>query len=824
MKLRSRLGVQMAAGAVRSWLLVSLAVVGLSCGDKTTGSATGGTAKGGTGGGRTGGSGGRGGSGGMGGGGSGSGGIGAGGAGGAGGVIGGAGGVAPGGAGGGGGGGAGGSVGGAGGGPAGAGGGGGGGAGGGVPDAAADMTPMVDTSAPAPQFACANLPRPKEAYRLTDPFPRLPAFTTPTAAVQAPGQPEWFYVTEQSGRLKRFANRPDVTTAQVVLDMTDRVDYEGDAGLLAITFHPKFKDNGEVFLSYTLRGQVLKSRLSRFKSTDGGASFDVASEQVLIEIEQPDPEKFHLNCDMRFGADGFLWVGFGDGGFDEDNRNEAQNIGTINGKILRIDVDRRSGGLPYAIPADNPFVGRAGARGEVWAVGFRNPWRWRFDPADPGVLWVGELGSDRREEINRVTKGGNYGWNVFEGTICLSPPCNTAGLTPPHVEYRHTEGKSVTAGPVYRGKEVPTLTDRLIYGDFVSGHVWALPPDRSAKPELILSTGLAIVSFAEPLDGEVHLLDYDGGRFHKVIAAPADPANMPTSLAATGCLDRAGATPHLVPYDVNAPLWSDGASKRRWMALPPGGKITVAGDGDFQLPAGSTLVKEFSVGSTKVETRLFVRHADGAWAGYSYGWNDQQTDATLLGLHSAEAPRTVAGAAWLHPTRYHCAACHTPAAGFTLGLEISQLNRDFTYPDGSRNQLQHFANAGFFAAALPGAPASLPALAAPAGNGNLTARARAYLHANCSSCHRPNERFPDTIDLRSTVALRDTRSCNVEAIYGGFAGVTHRIVPGRPQASLIPRFMRATGEVRMPLVGTSKVDSEGAALIESWISSLSGCN
>jgi mono/diheme cytochrome c family protein len=293
----------------------------------------------------------------------------------------------------------------------------------------------------------------------------------------------------------------------------------------------------------------------------------------------------------------------------------------------------------------------------------------------------------------------------------------------------------------------------VIYGDFVSGNVWALPADRSPQPEVVLATQLALVSFGEALDEELYLVDYDGGLIHKV--APGEGgAALPTQLSNTGCLDKAAATPHLIPYDVNAPLWSDGASKRRWMALPAGAKITVAADGDFQFPNGSTLVKEFSVGNTRTETRLFVRHADGAWVGYSYAWNPEQTDATLVGLTSAPLPKTVAGATWHHPSRSHCMACHTPEAGYTLGLEVAQLNRMFNYPDGPRNQLAHLQQAGLLAAPLAGAPESLPALPAPDGGGAIGPRARAYLHANCSSCHRPNRRFPTASTCASPPACR----------------------------------------------------------------------
>jgi uncharacterized repeat protein (TIGR03806 family) len=692
-----------------------------------------------------------------------------------------------------------------------------------TPPAPAPTTPA---SPPAPAFACANLPRPNDAYRLVDPFPNLPPFSVPTAAVQAPGQPEFWYVTEQSGRVKRFANRPDVTAAQVVLDLSTRVDYEGDAGILSVAFHPDFRNNGRLFLSYTQGGPVLLSRLSSFESSDGGASFDPASEEVLIEMEQPDPEKVHLNCDIHFGRDGYLWAAFGDG-VDDDERSQAQNLDNLNGKLLRIDVDRRGeDDEPYAIPADNPFVDRDDARPEVWAYGFRNPWRWRFDPTDPTVVWAGEIGSSRREELDRVVKGGNYGWNVIEGTLCVDEGCNAAGMNPPVVEYIHRQGRSITAGPFYRGSKLPALRDRYIYGDFVSGAVWALPPDRSPRPETILETGLGLVSFGEALDEELILVDYYGGRLHQVATAAPEPARaLPTQLSATGCLVPPGAPGGaLIPYEVNSPLYADGASKRRWMALPSGGKIAIDAQGDFQFPSGTTLVKEFALGGTRVETRLFVRHADGVWAGYSYGWNAEQTDATLVPPSSVEIKRTVGNVAWSHPTRWHCMACHTPEAGFALGPEIAQLNRSFSFPDGARNQLLHLQQAGVLAAPLPAAPESLPALPDPHGTGPLAVRARSYLHANCAGCHRPRDGYEGYMDLRFSTSLTDTLACGVPSTFISFPTADQRIAPGDPAGSVMIQFLRSPGEIRMPLVGTTVVDEPGVALLESWIRSLGDCD
>ena len=697
------------------------------------------------------------------------------------------------------------------------------------PASLSDASPTSEAPAPA-SFACTGLPRPRQPYQLVDAFAKLPDFSVPTAALQAPGQPERWYVAEQGGRLVRFDNRADVGAVTVSLDLSARIEAQKDAGLLGVAFHPGFAQNGEVFLSYTVRGNPMQSRLSRFVSHDGGASFDLASEQILIEIPQPDLEMSHVNGDIHFGADGYLWVAFGDGAFGNDTRNEAQNPNTLNGKILRIDVNHRGpAGEPYAIPPDNPFVGKANARGEVWALGFRNPWRWRFDPSAPDVIWVGDVGGDKREEIDRVVKGGNYGWNPLEGSLCATQPCSPAGLLPPVVEYPHEEGKCVIGGPVYRGQRIPALRDRYVYADFFYGQVWALPPDAgrlsAPQPELLLETGLQISSFGEALDGELWLLEHETGRLYQLVATAAGPEIFPATLAQTGCFTPAGQpSAGLEPYDVNAALWSDGASKRRWMMLPAGAKIAIGNDGDFDFPANTTLVKEFSLGETRVETRLFVRHADGGWAGYSYAWNPEQTEAALLPATSVPVRKTFGAATWSYPTRGQCMFCHTPQAGFSLGPEVAQLNRWFTYPDGSTaNQLVHMQKAGLLAAPLPGEPSALPALSPPGGTAALDLRARSYLHANCSGCHRPGTRGSPDFDLRFSTGLANTRLCNVNAEWGDFDGAELRLSPGQPDKSVMARAMRATTSPRMPIIGPTLVDAAGVALIESWIGSLTGC-
>jgi uncharacterized repeat protein (TIGR03806 family) len=692
--------------------------------------------------------------------------------------------------------------------------------------------PAEPNTDPAP---CANLRRPQDPYTLVDPFPMLPEFDGPTNAVQAPGQPTFWYVTERLGRIRRFANRADVNMATTSLDISPRVDISGDTGLLSIAFHPNFITNGEVYIGYTLKGNDAakipnKSRISRFRSTNMGATFDPASEEILIEIDQPFADKVHQHAEMRFGPDGYLWIGFGDGGDVEDGRGAAASLADINGKILRIDVNHQGpAGLKYSIPADNPYATMPGARGEIWARGFRNPWRFRFDPTEPGVIWVGDVGINRREEVNRVVKGGFYGWNQWEGTRCHQPPelngtklpCETTA-TLPHIEYQHVEGQSVTVGPVYKGKALPALANRLIFGDFISGHVWAMAADKSKNAEAILATRLAVVSFADASDNELYIVDFNGGRLSKIVPMPPSPEPvLPTMLSQTGCMEIGGnLPPNVIPYEINSQLYSDGATKRRWMALPPGGQIKIKADGDFEFPEGATLVKEFSMNGVKVETRLFVHHLDGEWAGYSYGWNAQGTEATLLGIHSGEMKKTVGATTWSHPSRYQCMACHTQIAGFTLGPEAIQLNRNYKYADGEENQLTHLMKLGV----LAGPPPNLPALPDPFGTAPLAQRARSYLHSNCSGCHRPREDIPMWLDLRFTTPLPQTHACQ-DGWYSGFGPtIVKRLEPGKPEISMLSAFMHTLDELRMPLVGRSKVDPQGTALIDQWIKSLAGCN
>jgi uncharacterized repeat protein (TIGR03806 family) len=302
-----------------------------------------------------------------------------------------------------------------------------------------------------------------------------------------------------------------------------------------------------------------------------------------------------------------------------------------------------------------------------------------------------------------------------------------------------------------------------------------------------------------------------------------DGGGIPAILSGTGCVDplhpvepAAG----LIFYDVNAPLWSDGAEKRRWLALPDGAKIKVAADGDWDLPVGSVLVKTFLLAARPIETRLFVRHEDGDWAGYTYAWRDDGSDADLL---PSSVRKTFGNQEWTYPSRENCILCHTKAAGGSLGLETAQLNRTVVYAKGPANQLATFEHIGLFETALP---SPSPAFLVPTSTaGALDDRARAYLHANCANCHRPSGITEVSIDLRYSTRLADTRICDVEPAKGNFGFLGAKILkPGDPSLSMMSiRMHSVISGVLMPQIGRSLVDEDGVSVIDAFITALAGC-
>lgn len=331
-------------------------------------------------------------------------------------------------------------------------------------------------------------------------------------------------VPQQQGQVHIFPNRPDVKQTTLFLDLSKKVvykDHENEEGLLGLAFHPKYKENGEFFIYYNTTDAPHTCVISRFRvSASNPNQADPASEEELLRI--PQPFWNHNGGTICFGPDGYLYVGLGDGGSANDPLNNAQNMQTLLGKILRIDVDSRQPGLAYGIPQDNPFVNAVApgapadrriplARPEIWALGVRNIWRMAFDRAT-GQLWAADVGQNLWEEINLIEKGGNYGWNLREGKHVFAP--NGAGihsnLIDPIWEYHHDVGKSITGGLVYRGSKFPELFGHYLYADYVSGRICALKYDERSKtvvanrPILYDGPPLPIISFGEDERGEAY--------------------------------------------------------------------------------------------------------------------------------------------------------------------------------------------------------------------------------------------------------------------------------------------------------------------------------
>lgn len=335
------------------------------------------------------------------------------------------------------------------------------------------------------------------------------------------------FVATQPGTIHVWKNDPNASEMTTFLDIRERIHYaapdENEEGFLGLAFHPSFKKNGEFFVYYTndyKTEQDRKSIISRFRvSKDDPNKADPASEEIILEI--PQPYWNHNGGTIIFGPDGYLYIGLGDGGAGGDPHKNGQNLGTLLGKMLRIDVDHHDDGLAYAIPSDNPFVGKQVARGEIWAYGIRNIWRMAFD-RKTGDLWAGDVGQNIWEEIDLITKGGNYGWNLREGMHpYVDPKTDAAGSGPrpdliePIWEYHHDVGKSITGGNVYRGKEVPELEGAYLYADYVSGRIWALWYDGRAKQvtsnRLIVTGSTPVTTFGEDDAGEVYYTTQEGG-------------------------------------------------------------------------------------------------------------------------------------------------------------------------------------------------------------------------------------------------------------------------------------------------------------------------
>ena len=655
-----------------------------------------------------------------------------------------------------------------------------------------------------------------------------------TVLTQPPNDSGVWYFTTRDGLIGQFDNVADVSLFTTVLDYRSIVIVPPDGGLIQFIFHPNYPADNRVFVNYSVSAidgiSTADTIISSFQMSVDGLSINPQSETVLLRFPIG---QYHSGGFMSFDRDGLLLMGFGDGTNQGDPTGRAQDLSDFRGKILRINVDA---GVPYGIPNDNPFAGSGGfPLEEIFALGLRNPYRGDIDP-ETSRIYVADVGYLQREEVNEVFLGGNLGWNIKEGTRCLSEQygnCSDTTLVDPLVEYSHNGGNcAVIGGYFYRGQAIPELQGRYVFADFCTSKISAVDFNSSGQPiELSLlpgGTGLGrIHTFAKDNNGELYVVT--SSQIHKVLPnnSSSGPPGPALQLSQTGCFDSSDATvpaTGLVPYDLKSSLWSDGASKRRWIALPDGRTINLASDGDFLFPDGTVLVKEFSIDDQPVETRLFMKDDNGIWAGYSYEWIGD--DAFLLPAGKQKVLPN--GQAWYFPDRGECLRCHTPETNFSLGPDIGQLNGSKTYLQTNliSNQLATIEHIGLLTNGLPNTPDQLPAYAGLGDvHQDISRRARSYLHSNCSGCHRGSGPTQSNMDFRFSASRTAMNVCNVSPSFGDL-GITgaNILTPGQPDQSILAQRPARTNPLeRMPPLATLIVHDAAISVLNSWIASLNVC-
>lgn len=667
-----------------------------------------------------------------------------------------------------------------------------------------------------------------------------------TQLLASPLEPGFWYLARQTGTITLFDEDPDGAEPVVALDIRDeRLFLDNDeAGIVGFAIDPSLRWAVVTYQSPSHSGAIFDSVVGRFDLREDG-TIDPDTEVELIRLRQPSFS--HAVGHVTFDRDGLLYIGVGDGG-PASHRMEAQNPHSFYGSILRIDLREEDPErqLPYSIPADNPFADGVDGAPEVYAYGLRNPWRFSIDEVS-GVLWAGDVGEVSREEINRIVPGGNHGWPIFEGEECFqAESCDGEGMVEPVLTYGRDEGRSVTGGFVYRGGRFPDLEGHYIFADYMDGRVWSVPADAesgSAEKTLLVEARIMVVTMAETHSGELllvrwgqpRLFDERGrGGIYRLVETPQgeDEADVmpgfPERYSETGCADPDNPllpASGLLPYRPVAELWSDGADKERYVSLPEGTQMGVLPDGTLDFPMNTVLVKHFGFEGRRHETRLYIRHEDVGWRGYTYRWAEDQSDAWWVPEGRNE--RLPNDVFWRYPSPGQCVNCHTEAAHEVLGLEVAQLLEP-SVVEGS-SVLESWIDDGHMDAdvALDDLRHFVALRALQDDEASLEARARSLLHANCSSCHQPGGEERVSLDLRYRTSLADIGACGVAPVQS-LPGTTDEdgielLVPGDPLRSAIYLRMIHPGAWRMPPLGTYLVDLEGSSVVRAWIESLADC-
>ncbi|MGA9779061.1 MAG: PQQ-dependent sugar dehydrogenase [Verrucomicrobiia bacterium] len=711
-------------------------------------------------------------------------------------------------------------------------------------------------------------------------FPNL-LFTNAVGLTSVPGTDK-LCVWEREGRVWTFKNDPGVKQKKLVLDVHNQCQGWDDSGLLGVAFHPGFATNHYVIVYYTWcpPGKVAGSptvrppptgnyhdRLERYTLDANGVAIP-GSQTILIDLA--DQTIWHHGGGIFFHPmNGFLYLTIGDNSVGD---NDQVINKSLFGGVLRLDVDCRGGVIShpiprqplnghtanYFVPNDNPFVGQSNVLEEFFCLGLRSPHRMTYDPAT-GRIFIGDVGESAREEVDIIEPGEsglNFQWPYCEGTLGKMPSTYIGTSRGPVLDYPHTDGRAVIGGYVYRGKQFAAdLGGKYIFGDNVFRTVWALDETTTPMEKDLLCvmpkgngpnsgsdyTGLS--SFGTDANGEIYFCQMSsiGGHIYTLARGGPPPPSQPFPklLSQTGAfrdLQTMEPADGLIPYSVITPLWSDGAVKTRWMALPEKTKIHFATAGEWQFPAGTVFVKTFQlpVDDTnpqilrRLETRLLVRDTNGYVYGASYKWRTDHSDADLVtaGITEPIKIKTATGTRtqnWFYPGRQDCLTCHTTASGGVLGIKTRQLNGDFEYPDGvTDNQLRAWNHIGLFDTRLD--EDDIPRFARLVAVTNTAAplelRARSYLDANCAQCHRPGgvEAF---FDIRFDTPLEKQGLINGPVANPlGISGAKI-IVPGDVSKSVLFHRVNMVGDGQMPPLARNVTDTNAVAVLAAWIHSLS---
>lgn len=705
-------------------------------------------------------------------------------------------------------------------------------------------------------------PEPSLPYLTKRAFPEL-QFDRCIDLAQPQGS-DRLYVAQQNGKIVSFPNDQDVSRFDLAVDL--RKEIKGLTDLYAITFHPKFKHNRFIYVCYILKNPDPQgTHIARFKVNDTNPpTIDVSSEKTILTFLSGG----HNGCCLKFGPDGFLYISTGDGSGPNppDRLKAGQDVSNLQSAILRIDVDQSEGKRNYRIPPDNPFVGRENAREEIWAYGLRNPWRMSFDEKT-GDLWVGDVGWELWELMNRVVKGGNYGWSVMEGNQPTNPGWERGPtpILPPTIEHSHDESSSITDGLTYYGSRLPGLQGHHVYSDYDTGKFWSFRYVEGQVKDLreIADSDLRVVGFGVANDGEFYILDHIGGTLHQLVKNPdAGKVNsrFPRKLSESGLFASTADyqfSPGVFGYSVNAEMWADHAIAARFIAVPGSETIKASGN-QWVFPDGTVLGKTLAIERLDAEDRIDlpergnkdlrtltrietqIMHLDsGQWRTYSYRWNEQETDAELVKAEGAavrlsfrvdlsqEAGLSNAGKSlaepreqiWRFASRSDCQRCHNRWSGPVLGFTTQQLDKQHRYSNNQASQLKTLEHIGLiekkkarprFKLVDPHDP-SQP----------LELRARSYLDVNCAHCHRMHAGGAVLAKMHVDLALDKTNMVGELPSQGTFQLHAARVIaPGEPLRSVLYYRMAKIGGGRMPRLGSSEVDVRGLNLMDDWISSL----